>query len=280
MYHAGSFADVHKHAVLVQVLKTLRLKKNPVTVMDTHAGRGIYDLLGSEAQKTGECQSGVFPLWTPKIKTSPITEYMNILHKHNPEGELRTYPGSPMVIQGMLRESDHLICIEKHPGEFQELQACFKNFPTVTLKQADGFQALADMTTPAGHSSLVLIDPSYEIKSEYAELPKYLERAWKKWPQAIFMIWYPLLPDNRHAEMLLKMRQSSVRDVLVSEVTFETPPKGGFAMRGSGLAIVNPPWPREPLDALTQYIASCLKAAGHVFWLDNMKIEQETGALV
>lgn len=284
IYHAGNFADVQKHAVQCALLKLLAQKPQKFCVLDTHAGRGLYDLSSEEAQKVGEFNSGILPFWRNRAaaEKTPLSDYLRIISEFNSGDELNFYPGSAMFSSRLIRKSDRLILIERHPGEFAELQENFKAAPEVRMEQKDGFQSLIAEVPFAERRGLVLVDPSYEIKTEYAFLPKQVEKAWKKWPQGLFMIWYPMLDAGLHNQMLSALRQSSVKDVLVSEISFAERPKESFGLYGSGVIVINPPFGFEKaLTEITQYIANHLpaKAEGSVFWLDNRQINPETGLL-
>jgi 23S rRNA (adenine2030-N6)-methyltransferase len=283
IYHAGNFADVQKHAVLARLLQVLAQKPQKFCVMDTHAGRGLYDLTSPEAQKISEFENGIMPFWTVRAgRKTPLSDYLTVVEDFNAGNELTRYPGSAKIAQHLMRKTDSLILIERHPGEFAELQNCFKDSKNVKIEQKDGFQCLIDKVPFAERRGLVLVDPSYEIKSEYTELPKHLRQAWKKWPQGQFMIWYPMLEAGLHRQMLAALRKSDIKDMLVSEIVLDTIPQESFGLYGSGLVIINPPFGFETaLHELTQYIAQHLpvKAAGKVYWLDNQKIDPETGML-
>lgn len=283
IYHAGNFADVQKHAVLCALLKFLVQKPQKFCVLDTHAGRGLYDLSSAEAQKLGEFNSGVMPFWQSRAAAkTPLSDYLQTVAAFNNGEELKLYPGSAKFAQHLMRKTDRLVLIERHPGEFSDLKESFKDTPEVRIEQKDGFQGMITELPFAERRGLVLVDPSYEIKTEYAYLPKQLEKAWKKWPQGQFMIWYPMLDAGLHHQMLSALRQSSIKDVLVSELSFGSRPKESFGLYGSGVIVINPPFGFETvLTDITQYIANHLplKADSSVFWLDNRKINPETGLL-
>lgn len=277
IYHAGNFADVHKHAILVRLLTTLAAKPAGFQVLDTHAGRGLYDLSSEEAGRNKEFETGAACFLQDEDKL--LADYLKIVRKFNPDGGLAKYPGSAMIARELMRPSDKLVCVERHPGEFAELKAAMGASPNTQLLQEDGFECLVEMMPLPGRRGLVVIDPSFEIKSEYKDLAKRLSQAWKKWPQGIFMIWYPMLEAQGHRQFLTELRRTEVKDVLVSELRLHEPPKEQFRMYGSGVAIINPPWPPATLEALTQHVASKLpiKAFADVFWLDNKQIDPETG---
>ena len=278
IYHAGNFADVHKHAILVELLKALKAKNPKLAVLDTHAGRGTYDLRSEEAQKTSEYTSGAQHFWENGGLPDGLKE---IVSGFNPEGDLNIWPGSSMIARKILRPGDKLTCIERHPGEFGELQKTMSDAHGVDLQQKDGFQSIVDFSPPPLRKGLVIIDPSYEIKTEYVQTAKQVHLAWKKWSQGVFLIWYPLLEAQGHVQLLTHLRKSEVKDVLVSEVRLDKAPTEGYRMFGSGIAIVNPPWPINVLDDLTNHIADRMpqKAHSDVYWLDNQPINPETGTI-
>lgn len=276
IYHAGNFADVHKHAILVMLLKALKSRNPKFAVLDTHAGRGQYDLASEEALKTNEAYTGARHFWDKKAIPSGLRE---IVEKMNPEGELKTWPGSSYIARQLLAPSDKLIAIEKHPAEFEELRRNFDGVANTDIHQEDGFEAMLELSPLPGRKGLVVIDPSYEIKTEYAQTARQVHLAWKKWPQGVFMIWYPILEAQGHKQLLTALRKSNVKDVMVSELRLDKPLADNIRMTGTGIAIVNPPWPQDVLDSLTQEVAAAMpvKTWGDVFWLDNQKINPETG---
>lgn len=278
IYHAGNFADVHKHAILVELLKALKAKNPKLAVLDTHAGRGTYDLKSEEAQKTSEYVSGAQHFWENDGLPDGLKE---IVSGFNPDGDLNIWPGSSMIARKILRATDKLTCIERHPGEFEELQKTMSGASNVDLQQKDGFQSIVDFSPPPLRKGLVIIDPSYEIKTEYVQTAKQVHLAWKKWPQGVFLIWYPLLEARGHVQLLTQLRKSDVKDVIVSEVRLDKAPTEGYRMFGTGIAIVNPPWPINVLDDLTNHIADRMpqKAHGDTYWLDNQPINPETGTI-
>jgi len=282
IYHAGNFADVQKHAILVKLLQVMALKPQKFAFMDTHAGRGLYDLGSTETQKNGEFNSGILPFWTSRKGKNPLTDYLELVTEFNRGDVLNTYPGSAKIAHSLMRPIDRLLLVERHPGEFEELKKSFEGAANVTLAKEDGFQYLVNKVPFAERRGLVLVDPSYEIKTEYTELPKQLSQALKRWPQGQFMIWYPVLESGLNERMLAALRNTNIKDILVSEIRYKTMPKESFGMYGSGVIIINPPFGFEAtLNELTQYIATHLpgKATGAVFWLNNQQINPETGLL-
>lgn len=278
IYHAGNFADVHKHAILALLLKTLVAKTPKLAVLDTHAGRGVYDLGSEEAQKTAEFESGALHFWNSGTLPQDLRD---VVTKFNPEGGLKVWPGSAAIARELLRPSDRLVCIERHPGEFDELKRALGGKPNTTILKDDGFEALETRLPLSTRKGLVIVDPSFEVKAEYAQTAKQVHKAWRKWNAATYLVWYPVLEAGGHKQMLLALRKTDIKDVLVSTLQMEKPPAENFRMLGAGVAIVNPPWPEAVPAGLTQAIAEAMpvKTAGEVFWLDNRRIDPKTGRL-
>lgn len=264
IYHAGNFADVHKHSLLICLLDTLVKNAAPLHVLDTHAGRGFYDLSSPEAQKTGEHAFGVTPLWQARAQQSGmITDYLDVIARYNGDTRLlRRYPGSARITRDMIRPGDTLIAAERHPGEFAHLSESFADADPATtdLFQDDGLLGISDAAPPPTHRGLAIIDPSYEIKSEYSAVPRTLAAAWRNWPQSSALLWYPILPAGGHKVLLETLAAAKLPNTLVSEVYLSTPPKPNFRMEGSGIVIVNCPWDNSMMIDLSQEIAAALTA--------------------
>lgn len=235
-YHAGSLADVHKHALLTWMLNYLIQKDKPLTYFETHAGRGLYDLTAPEALKTGEAQMGIAraETWFP-----PDHPYRNTLisirNIHGPNA----YPGSPLIAETLLRNSDQIHLAELHPGENAALHEAVTRRKT-HIYQTDGIALSHSLCPPSPRRGLLLIDPSYEVKAEYETLPKALSALHRKWNVGVLTLWYPILKSGLHRAMLAQLRAVHP-DALNHEVTFP-PIRENHRMTGSGLFIVNPPY--------------------------------------
>jgi len=229
-YHAGGAADLHKHAVLAELLARLTRKPRAISYVETHAGRGLYDLAGPEAARTGEAALGI-----ERIEPDPAPPFGQALAATRAAHGARAYPGSPLVARALLRPGDGLHLMELHPGEHAALVAALAG-PSAAIHRRDGFEGVLALAPLRPRRGLVLVDPSYEIKTEYTATAAFARALIAKWPEAVVLIWYPLLPAGRHA--LLKDGLSALPH-LVDEVAFAPPPARG--MTGSGLALVNPP---------------------------------------
>lgn len=282
IYHAGNFADVHKHVILCLLLEQLKHKQKPFGVLDTHAGRGFYDLSAPEAQKTPEFTEGAGRLMAQDALPESLLPWMGEVKKYNPDGELKYYPGSPQICRDLMRPGDSLTLVEKHPQELKALQDRFAETEGVHIHDRDSFEALASLVPLAERRGLVLVDPSYELKHEYSKLPNQLRKAWKKWPTGLYAIWYPVLPREGHLDLLTGLRKTDITNVLVNEIGIR--PKGKQGMSGSGMIIINPPFQFDmQLRDMAHHLSGLLAQSGpgyaKTFWLDNVAIDPDTKEL-
>lgn len=259
-YHAGGAADLHKHAALTAALDRLAEKHKPFVVIDLYAGHGLYDLMGPEAAKTGEFTGGIGRLWPPGSGDCPdiIARLLARVAALNPDGRLRRYPGSPALARAALRTDDRMILNELHPAALADLKAWAARDPRIAVHRRDGLEALLGLTPPAIRRGLVLIDPSYEVKSEYETIPETLAAAVRKWPQGTYLVWYPVLAEDRHRLLIDGIRRQVDADIFQCELTL--PPAGpgrdGGRLRGTGIVAVNPPWRFDALmDAAGGWLA-------------------------
>ncbi|MFN3276402.1 MAG: 23S rRNA (adenine(2030)-N(6))-methyltransferase RlmJ [Paracoccus sp. (in: a-proteobacteria)] len=235
-YHAGNLADLHKHALLATALDYLTRKDKPLTYLETHAGRGLYRLDSPEAARTGEALAGIRRAlaegWLPA--DHPLIRALDAIRAVR--GPL-AYPGSPLIAAHFLRFEDRAQLAELHPAEYAALRdvAGF-----AALHHRDGFEMAQALCPPTPRRGMLLIDPSYEVKSDYATIPRQIGLIARKWNVGVIALWYPILTDNRHLEMTAELRGAHP-DALSSEVRF-APLREGHAMAGSGMFILNPPW--------------------------------------
>lgn len=235
-YHAGNLADLHKHALLAVALDYLTRKDKPLSYLETHAGRGLYHLDGIEAAKTGEAQAGIRRAetedWLPG--DHPLLAAMTQVRRSHGSN---VYPGSPLIAAHFLRRGDSAHLAELHPAEFDAL-SLVAGF--ATLHRQDGFQIVQAVCPPTPRRGLMLIDPSYEVKADYAAIPRQIGLIARKWNVGVIALWYPILTDARHAPMLEAL-ETSHPGALRSEVAF-APARPGHAMIGSGMWMLNAPF--------------------------------------
>ncbi|WP_251975821.1 23S rRNA (adenine(2030)-N(6))-methyltransferase RlmJ [Salinicola avicenniae] len=255
-YHAGNFADVHKHLALHALVQALMHKSSAISFVDTHAGRGRYPLTAAETQRLGEYRTGVEPLWQRRraLAASPLVgDWLAALATQQTGPELSCYPGSPWWLGSQLRTQDRLTLFELHPGEHRHLadQALAAD-GRVQRRQADGLGGLVKLLPVSTPRLCVLIDPSYERKAEYEEVAATLAQVVRKVRHAVVLIWYPLLPAGRHQAMLEQIREAGIPKLWRSELQVRRP-EAERGMYGSGLLLLNPPWQFD--DALTTALA-------------------------
>lgn len=236
IYHAGNLADVHKHAALAWMLDYLVQKDKPLSYIETHAGRGLYDLAAPEARKTGEAQAGIARVAGWFGPDHPYTRVREAVRRAHGE---TAYPGSPLIAATLLRPMDSLRLADLHPQEAAALDQALTALGA-RVEARDGIEMAMAITPPEPRRGLMLIDPSWEMKQDYDRLPGQIGKIARKWPVGIIALWYPILGDARHRAMVAKLRAAHP-DAHVSEVGFP-PARAGHGMVGSGLFVLNPPW--------------------------------------
>lgn len=236
-YHAGNAADVHKHVILAAALSYMTNKDKGLSYIETHAGRGLYDLSDAAASRTGEAVAGVGRLLGRLPADHPyVAVVTRIREAHGPTA----YPGSPLVAATLLRRFDRIDLAELHPAEFDALRAAMPESPNTRIHRRDGVEMALALTPPDPRRGLLLIDPSWELRDDYARMAALLPRLHRKWGVGVLMLWYPILADRRHAPMVRALAEA-LPEALIHEVRFP-PARSGHGMIGSGLMVVNPPW--------------------------------------
>jgi 23S rRNA (adenine2030-N6)-methyltransferase len=241
-FHAGSAADVLKHAVHVAVLRYLTGKAKPLYALDTHAGAGAYDLGSPEAAKTREHRAGIERVLAAPVEWPDLlAPYLELVRALNPPGRLVRYPGSPCLAHAILRPQDRLELVELHPTDHAALAARFARAERVRVVRADGLTHLVARMPPPERRGVVLLDPSYEIKSDYEAVVQAVARAHRRFPSGVFILWYPVIERERVEALLGAFRETGIRSQYRIELGM-LPDSPGRGMTGSGLLLVNPPW--------------------------------------
>lgn len=268
-FHAGNFADVVKHIILTRILAYLMKKDAAFRVIDTHAGIGLYDLFGTEAERTGEWQDGIGRL----IEAKPpapfadlIAPYLGAVRAQNSDGRLRYYPGSPMITRHMLRSQDRLMALELHPSDAWALRKNFADDFQVRVTTLDGWAAMGTHLPPKEKRGLVLVDPPFEEKGEFTRMAQSLEKAHARWPGGIYAYWYPIKEPREVDAYIKALKASGIAKILRIELTIDspaTPPR----LHGTGMIVVNPPYVLEQeMRTMLPVLAELLAVEGRGRW--------------
>lgn len=240
-FHAGNYADVLKHTVLCQILQYVVQKEKPIMYLDTHAGAGSYDLTSDKASKTDEFIQGIGALWGAKGDLpGALSTYLQCVQSFNPK-ELVCYPGSPQLAKYWLRAQDRMILCEKHPFDIKRLQNVFSKNKRVFCEAEDGYQKALAVLPPIEKRGVILIDPSYEVKSEYFDMATYIEKYLRRFATGIYCIWYPVAHPEKTSAMLKKMTKAVGRPMSLFEIGY-TEHHNSAGMTGTGMIVINPPW--------------------------------------
>lgn len=274
-YHAGNFADVFKHVVLVACLEAMKAKQTPFSFIDTHAGAGRYDLGGIEAQKTGEFRDGVKRLFAVERLPTLIHAYLNLVRSQTsstgpaPEG---FYPGSPAIAAALLRDHDRLQLCEIQELECTLLRNLFKGDSRVAVHQRDGYQALRALLPPKEKRGLILIDPPFEAQDEeFRYIERSLKHAQEKFPTGVYAVWYPIKLRQHIVPFHRWLQGSGFRKILITELLLH-PDNSALRLNGCGMALINAPYRidrsiGECLPLLAQHLAQSRFSQHRMEWL-------------
>ena len=249
-FHAGNHADVLKHAMLVAVLRHMNTKDKAWRLVDTHAGAGAYLLHSEQAQKHAEYKQGMARLWQAPHLPPLLADYVAQLRLFNPADDLTQYPGSPRIARSLMRAQDQLRLFELHPTDHTLLADHFAGDKQVQVQHADGFVGLKSQLPPPSRRGVLLIDPSYEIKTDYAAVVTACRDALTRFAEGVILVWYPQLDLRESAQ--LPQRLKAVADAqakkgwLHARLTVAEPNERGFGLLGSGVFVINPPHTLAP----------------------------------
>ncbi|MBU3632448.1 23S rRNA (adenine(2030)-N(6))-methyltransferase RlmJ [Polynucleobacter sp. AP-Feld-500C-C5] len=268
-FHAGSHADILKHLTLIHLVEYLQEKPVALTMVDTHAGAGVYSLEDGFAAVSKEAEGGIYRLLKFKEAGNPIPEsvqtYLDCIEAENVGGDLKTYPGSPFILARLLRPQDRLKLFELHPKEIDILRhniGELKQSKQIDIYAEDSFSRLKGLLPPPSRRGLVLIDPSYEDKQDYRYLELAIEEALQRFATGCYAVWYPIL--SRRESIALPDRMKKIcaahqRSWLHTELRVENAP-GERRLQASGMFIINPPWTLE--KHLADALPTLTKALG------------------
>jgi 23S rRNA (adenine2030-N6)-methyltransferase len=260
-YHAGNFADVVKHVALVAILAHLKKKDAAFSVVDSHAGRGIYDLAGPEAAKTGEAGAGIGRLRDlTGAMPQALATYLSLV-KETPG----LYPGSPLIAAKLLRPQDRLTAIEKHPEEFAVLKAVLAPYRNAQAEEGDGYRRIVKLLPPPSRRGLVLLDPPFESPDEFSALAQTVREAWRKFATGIYLIWYPVKSEAEANSFTGEVLAGGMDKALGIEIAIAA---SDDRLARAGLLVVNPPYGFEDaMRACAQQIAPLVKGEITIHWL-------------
>lgn len=269
VYHAGNFADVLKHVVLIALIEALKTKQTPFAVLDTHAGAGRYSLASEEALKTGEFRDGVMRLLSAERLPTLVHAYLNLVRSQNGS---QTYPGSPLIAAQLLRDSDRLMLCEVQDAEVASLRQLFARDARVAVHQRDGYQAMSALLPPPEKRGLVLIDPPFEAQEqEFRIIEDALAAAHKRFANGVYAVWYPIKLRQSVLPFHRWLKESGMRKVLVAEICVH-PDNSALRLNGCGMAIINAPYKldrtlAEILPTLATTLAQSRYAQFKLEWL-------------
>jgi 23S rRNA (adenine2030-N6)-methyltransferase len=240
-FHAGNFADVLKHIILIHSLDYLRKKDKPFCCIDTHAGPGKYELDSDYALKNREFDNGIAKLWRRNDLHECVARYVSLIKGFNGPDKLTRYPGSPLIAKQLLRDKDRLCLFELHNTEIKLLSAVAAKDKRINVFHADGLKASLKLLPPFERRGLVLIDPSYEIKSDYRQVVETLIAMHKRFAIGTYALWYPVVDRKRNQELEQAIQASGIRNVHLFELGIHADSKE-LGMTASGMIVINPPW--------------------------------------
>ncbi len=267
-FHAGSHADILKHLILIHLVEYLQEKPGALTIVDTHAGAGIYSLVDGFATVSKEADEGIYRLakFAKNNPLSPgVTQYLECIRAENSDDEITVYPGSPFILARLLRPQDRLKLFELHPKEIDILRhniSELKQAKQIDIYAEDSFARLKGLMPPPSRRGLVLIDPSYEDKQDYRYLETAMEEALHRFATGCYAIWYPALSRRESAALPDRMKKIATahkRSWLHAELRVENAPKER-RLQASGMFIINPPWTLE--KQLAESLPILIKALG------------------
>ncbi|MEJ6474391.1 23S rRNA (adenine(2030)-N(6))-methyltransferase RlmJ [Pseudoalteromonas piscicida] len=273
-FHAGNPADVIKHLVLAQVLSYMAKKDKPFDYVDTHSGAGFFELASSDAQKTQEYLQGIAKLWDYSGSVNAIHDYVALIKSFNEQEKLSHYPGSPKVAEHFLRRQDKGWFFELHPKDLDLLQQNTAHKKSLRVTGSDGFKGLLGLVPPASRRACVLMDPPYEIKSDYDVAVKSIVKAHKKFDSGVYMIWYPVVDRARIEAMESGLIEAGIRNIQLFELATQadTEERG---MTASGMIVINPPWTlKKTMDEVLPELVSLLAEDEGAFYRSIQLVEE------
>ncbi|TKI07199.1 23S rRNA (adenine(2030)-N(6))-methyltransferase RlmJ [Martelella alba] len=243
-FHAGNHADVLKHSTLSLILTAMQEKEKPFLYLDTHAGAGRYLLHSEHAERTGEYQDGIGRIWQREDCPALLEPYLRVIRHYNRGDSLRYYPGSPLIARQLLRDQDRLRMTELHPSDYPLLRGEFQKDRRAEVARADGYQQLKSRLPPSSRRGVILIDPPYELKTDYQDVVAGIQEGYKRFATGVYALWYPVVLRQQVKRLLTALEQTGIRRILQIELAVR-PDNDHRGMTASGMLVINPPWMLE-----------------------------------
>lgn len=265
-FHAGNHADVLKHAILLRMARLMQRKDAPFCYLDSHAGTALYDLHGEDASRTGEYLDGIGRLWERDDLPELLVDYRDAVARHNPDGELRLYPGSPQLICDALREQDRMILSELHAEDSLTLKDHFAGNPAVAVHRRDGYELPKAFLPVPEKRALWLLDPPFEKGDDLQRCLTAIQAGVQRMRQTVIALWYPIKDQRLLRDFYRGISNAGLPKVLCVELSVR-PTDTQLGLNGSGLMLVNPPWPLwEELEETLPWLAGQLAQSGEGGW--------------
>ncbi|EHD23702.1 MULTISPECIES: 23S rRNA (adenine(2030)-N(6))-methyltransferase RlmJ [Brenneria] len=261
-FHAGNHADVVKHTVQSLIIAALKEKEKPFLYLDTHAGAGRYQLSGEHAERTGEYLDGIARIWRRDDIPAELEPYMQAVRTYNHNGQLRYYPGSPLIARQLLREQDKIHLTELHPSDFPLLRNEFQKDARSKVVRGDGYQQLKSQLPPLSRRGFVLIDPPYELKTDYQSVVQGIQEGYRRFATGVFALWYPVVLRQHIKRLLKDLQATGIRNILQIELAV-LPDSDRHGMTASGMIVINPPWKlKAQMESVLPWLHEALVPAG------------------
>lgn len=262
-YHAGNHADVLKHSVQSLILTAMKEKDKPFLYLDTHAGAGRYLLSSGHAERTGEYLDGIATIWQRDDCPALLEPYLTVLRHYNRSGTLRYYPGSPLIARQILREQDKLHLTELHSSDYPLLRGEFQKDARADVQRADGFQQLKSQLPPPSRRGVILLDPPYELKTDYHDVVAAIQEGYKRFATGTYALWYPVVLRQHVKKILSSLEATGIRRILQIELAVR-PDSDQRGMTASGMIVINPPWKLEAqMNELLPWLHQAMVPSGH-----------------
>jgi len=270
-FHAGNFADVFKHIILMHLILALQKKDKGFFYLDTHSGSGTYDLKAEAAQRNREFTDGIIRISNQSQIPDEVAMYLKLVRDENGSSRITKYPGSPRIVRHLLRPQDKMVLCELHSSDYPLLNTLFAGDKQVDVRHEDGYQMLNALLPPREKRGLVLCDPAFEVKDERKKLVDAIETGYRKWSTGVYAIWYPIQDRHTTDAFYRAMVKTGIRKILLSEF-FIKAESNTSPLSGCGMLVINPPWQFDEmlnriLPWLTKTLALDEAAKFKVDWL-------------